>query len=186
MTTTTPTRAKLSGRYASDGVHSVFGFSVLHSGISTFKGTLNDVSAGLRAGGDGLALEGSAKAESISIVEPAEFRAHVLGDEFFDAANHPEVSFRSTSIELSEDGRARVEGELTIRGTTRPLAATGTYTAPVTGADNNERVAFELTATFDRRDYGFDWQMEMPNGGDVLDWDVTLEVHLELVKQEGE
>ena len=46
----------------------------------------------------------------------------------------------------------------------------------------DERFALELETTFDRRDFGFDWQMELPSGGDVLDWDVTLNVHLELVK----
>ena len=42
--------------------------------------------------------------------------------------------------------------------------------------------SFELETKFDRRDFGFEWQMELPSGGDVLDWDVTLNVHLELVK----
>jgi polyisoprenoid-binding protein YceI len=180
--TSTATR-ELHGTYAADGVHSVFGFSVLHNGISSFKGTLSDVTAGLRAGDDGLELEGAAKVESISIVEPEQLRAHVLSEEFFDAENHPEVTFRSTDVELSEDGRARVEGELSIKGITKPVTATGSYRGPVTGPDENERAAFELEATFDRRDYGFDWQMELPGGGNALDWDITLSVHLELVKE---
>ena len=173
---------ELQGTYAADGVHSVFGFSVLHNGISAFKGTMNDVTAELRAG-EGLELEGAAKVESISIVEPEQLRAHVLSEEFFDAANHPEVSFRSQDVELSEDGRVRVEGELTIKGITKDITATGTYRGPVIGPDENQRAAFELAATFDRRDYGFDWQMELPGGGNALDWDITLNVHLELVKE---
>ena len=67
------------------------------------------------------------------------------------------------------------------------MTATGTYREPIDGPDGNGRVAFELETKFDRRDFGFDWQMELPSGGDVLDWDVTLNVHLELVKAgEGE
>lgn len=174
----------LAGTYDADTIHSVFGFSVLHNGISTFRGTLADVTASLHASDDGLALEGAAKAESISIREPAEFRAHVLSEEFFDAANHPEVTFRSNSVDLSEDGRARVEGELAIAGTARELTAGGTYTAPIVGPDGNERVAFELETTFDRRDFGFDWEMELPGGGQALAWDVTLNIHLELIKRE--
>ena len=135
-----------------------------------------------RAKDGGLELEGAAKVESISIREPEEFRAHVLGEEFFNAAEHPEVRFRSSSIELSEDGRARVTGELEVAGITREVTAAGTYREPIDGPDGNERVAFELETKFDRRDFGFDWQMELPSGGDVLDWDVTLNVHLELVK----
>ena len=172
------------GTYEADAVHSVFEFGVLHNEINTYKGTLSDVSATL-SGGDGeLRLEGAAKVDSISIREPEEFRAHVLGEEFFGAEKHPEVLFRSTSVELSEDGRARVEGELTIGGATREVTATGTYEAPREGL-GGKRAAFELETSFDRREFGFVWQMELPNGGNALDWEVTLRVHLELLQPEA-
>jgi polyisoprenoid-binding protein YceI len=179
---TTATK-ELQGTYVADPVHSGFGFSVLHSEISSFKGTLDDVTAELRASDEGLELEGAAKVESISIREPEQLRAHVLSEEFFDAENHPEVIFRSTDVELSEDGRARVEGELSIKGITKAVTATGSYRGPIAGPGGDERAAFELEATFDRRDYGFDWQMELPGGGNALDWDITLDVHLELIKE---
>src|SRR3954451_10992797 len=107
-----------AGTYHADPVHSSFGFGVLYSGTGKFRGTLDDVDATLTAGEDGLTLEGAARVESISIREPEMFRAHVLGAEFFDAENHPEVTSKSTGIELSEDGTARIDGELTIAGTT--------------------------------------------------------------------
>jgi polyisoprenoid-binding protein YceI len=181
---TTTAVSTINNSYQADTIHSVFGFSVVHNGISTFRGTLDDVTASLDASDGKLELEGSAKVESISIREPEQFRAHVLSEEFFDAENHPEVTFRSTGIDLSEDERARVEGELTIAGTTREVTATGTYRSPIQGPDGNERLAFELETTFDRRDYGFDWQMDLPSGGPVLAWDVTLNIHLELIKTE--
>lgn len=180
MTTATKT---FEGSYGADKVHSVFGFSVVHNGISTFRGTLGDVDATLTAGDDGIVLEGAAKVASISITEPPEFREHVLSAEFFDEANHPEVKFRSTRVDLADDGTATVEGELEIAGTTKEVVATGTYKEPVQGVDA-ERAAIELSTTFDRRDFGFDWNMETPNGGNILDWDVTLEIHLELAKSE--
>jgi polyisoprenoid-binding protein YceI len=184
---TTATEAKQAkGTYQADTVHSVFGFSVLHNGISTFRGTLDDVSATLVADDSGeLKLEGSAKVESISIREPAEFRAHVLSGEFFDAENHPEVTFTSTQVELGDDGSAKVTGNLEIAGTSREVTATGAYKAPIEGVDG-ERTAFELETTFDRRDYGFDWQMEMPNGGNILEWEVTLNIHLELIQPKAQ
>ena len=52
------------------------------------------------------------------------------------------------------------------------MTATGTYREPI-AAPRHRRVAIELETTFDRRDFGFDWQMELPSGGDVLAWDVT-------------
>ena len=106
----------------------------------------------------------------------------MLGPDFFDAERHPEITFRSTEVRLDGDGRAEVDGELTIRGITRPAAATGRYYAPRPGAFGREVAGLELQTSFDRRDFGFVWQMELPGGGDVLGWDVHLDVELRLVR----
>ena len=171
-----------SGTYVNDPVHSSFGFAVRYSGISDYRGTLDDVRATLTAGDGGLLLEGAALAESISIQDPPELRAHVLGPEFFDVERHPDVSFRSSRVELSDDGSAHVGGELTIRGITRPVVATGTWTEPGPAPGGSSKAGLALETTFDRRDFGFDWQMELPGGGGALDWQVTLAVNLVLVE----
>ncbi len=168
-----------SGTYVSDPIHSSFGFAVRYSGLSDYRGTLSDVEATLRSGDSGLSLEGGANVDSISIQNPPQFRAHVLGPEFFDVENHPTVSFRSTNVDLAEDGSARVEGELTIRETTRPVVATGTWFEPRPGPGGT-KAGLELETSFDRRDFGFDWQMELPGGGIALDYEVTLSVNLAL------
>ena len=179
----TPTATQtIDGTYTEDGIHSAFGFAVAHNGISTYRGTLDAVSATLSAGEDGIELRGAARVESISIREPEQFRAHVLGEEFFNATAYPEVSFSSTSVELADDGSAAVEGELTIAGTTRPVSAKGSWRGPVEGPDTATRLALELETGFDRREFGFDWQMELPGGGEALAWNVALEIHLELVQ----
>jgi polyisoprenoid-binding protein YceI len=173
-----------SGVYTTDPVHSTFGFAVRYAGVGRFRATFDDVSATLTASDDGLVLEGAARADSISIREPEQFRAHVLGSDFFDADNHPEVAFRSTSVELSGDGTARVEGELTIAGKSKQVVASGAWTEPGQGL-GTIRAGFELETVVDRRDFGFDWQAELPNGREALAWDVELEIVLALVPQQG-
>ena len=120
--TTTTTASPFAGTYAADPIHSSFGFAVRYQGVSIFRGTLDDVTATLADG----RLDGVAQVESISIRTPEQFRAHVLSAEFFDAENHPEVTYASTALDLREDGTAVVDGELTIKGITRPVSATGT------------------------------------------------------------
>ena len=173
------TATALAGTYTADPVHSSFGFAVRYQGVSLFKGTLGDVSATLADG----KLEGSAKVESISIRTPEQFRAHVLSGEFFDVANHPEVTFTSTSLELGEDGTATVEGDLTIRGVTKPITATGTWIAPAADAFANQRGHLNLEATVDRTEFGLNWNMDLPGGGKALANDVTLTVELSLIAQ---
>ena len=175
------TATKLSGTYTADPVHSSFGFAVRYQGVSLFKGTLDEVDAKLVDG----ALEGSAKVESISIRTPEQFRAHVLSAEFFDAANHPTVDFRSNDVELGEDGTAKVEGELTIKGITRPISAAGTWIAPEGDAFGNTRGHLNLEAVIDRTEFDMNWNMALPSGGNVLSNDVTLTVELSLVEQQA-
>jgi polyisoprenoid-binding protein YceI len=176
MTTATQ---PLSGTFKADPVHSSFGFAVRHMGVSTFRGSFSDVDATLADG----VLDGRAKVESISIVSPADFRAHVLGADFFAADEHPEVTFRSTSVDLADDGTATVRGDLTIKGITREVVATGKWTPPAEGPWGGEVAALELTAELDRTQFGMTWNAPLPKGGNILAEQVTLTVHLELQAQ---
>ena len=169
----------LEGTYTADPNHSSFGFAVKHMGVNTFRGTLADVDASLADG----VLEGRAKVESISINNPPEFRAHVLAEDFFDAERHPEVQFRSTSVDLAEDGTATVRGELTIKGITREVVATGSWTPPAESPMGTYVAALELNADLDRTQFGMTWNAPLPKGGNILAEKVTLNVHLELGQQ---
>ena len=169
----------LSGTYNADPIHSSFGFAVRYQGVSLFRGTLNDVTATLADG----RLEGVAEVDSISIRTPEQFRAHVLSEEFFDSANHPEVTFVSTDVDLADDGTAIVNGELTIKGITNPVTATGTWTAPAPDAFGSTRGHLNLEAVIDRTQWDMNWNMALPSGGNVLANDVTLTVELSLIEQ---
>ena len=174
----------LTGVFEADRIHSSVQFAVRHMKVSTFRASFGDVDARLIADASELRLEGAARVESISIADPPEFREHVVrGADFFDADNHPEILFRSDRVDLTENGTATVEGQLTIRGLSRPITATGTYECPVEDPFGFLRAALELRAVLDRRDWGLTWQMPLPGGADVLGWEVELTVELELVKQ---
>ena len=173
------TATKLSGTYTADPVHSSFAFSVRYQGVSLFKGTLDEVDAKLVDG----RLEGAAKVESISIRTPEQFRAHVLSAEFFDAANHPEVTFASTELDLREDGTAVVTGDLTIKGITKPIEATGTWVAPTADAFGNTRGHLQLEAVVDRTEFDMNWNAPLPSGGKALANEVTLIIELALLEQ---
>ena len=165
--------------YNADPVHSSLGFSVAYQGVSVFRGTLTDVDARLVDG----RLEGTAPVDSISITTPEMFRAHVLSAEFFDAEAHPEVSFVSTALDVQEDGSARASGDLTIRGVTHPVHATGTWTAPATDAFGKTRANLALEAVIDRTEWGINWNAPLPSGGDALGNEVALAISLSLVEE---
>jgi len=174
-----------SGTYRAQPVPSSFAFAVRHSGVFWYRGSLSDVAATLRGDGDGPVLQGSARVDSISVVEPPAMRTSVLGADFFDAERHPEITFRSTAVRLADDGRAAVDGELTIRGVTRPVTASGHY-APPRPSSFGEIAGLQLHTTFDRREFGFEWQMQLPGGGDAVGWDVHVDIDLLLKREDAD
>jgi polyisoprenoid-binding protein YceI len=172
------TATALAGTFNADPVHSSFGFAVKYQNVSLFRGTLGEVAATLADG----KLEGTAQVESISIRTPEQFRAHVLSADFFDVENHPEVKFVSSDLQLSDDGTATVNGDLTIRGVTQPVTATGTWAPPSADAFGNTRAHLQLETVIDRTQFGLNWNMPLPAGGNALANDVTLAVDLALVQ----
>jgi polyisoprenoid-binding protein YceI len=171
------------GTYEIDAAHSSFEAGVRHMGVGSFRTRFDEVEARLISDGDGLRLEGAARVDSIAIKAPPEFRDHVVnGSDFFDARRHPQISFRTVRIEIAEDGSLEVDGELTIKGITRPVHASGSYRPPVEDPYGDVRTAIDLTATVDRRDFGMDWQAALPKGGDVLGWEVTVDIRAEFVQ----
>jgi polyisoprenoid-binding protein YceI len=172
----TTIQAVPTGTYVADPIHSTFGFAVKHNGISLYHGQFEKVDAKLEDG----VLVGTADVDSVKTAIP-DLKGHLLSPDFFDAASTPTVEFRSRELRIADDGSIELDGDLTIRGVTRPVAAVGSYASGV-GLSGAEVVGFDLEARIDRRDYGLNWQAPLPSGGDALGWDVRLEVHLELVK----
>ena len=88
-------------------------------------------------------------------------------------------------MRLADDGRAEVQGELTIRGVTRPVTASGHHTSP-RESSFGEIAGLQLHTSFDRREFGFHWQMQLPGGGDAVGWDVEVNIDLLLKRDDAE
>ncbi len=173
-----------TGVYELDRNHSTVQFAVRHVQVSKFRASFADIDAQLVARDGAIALAGRALVESISIVEPTEFREHVVrGVDFFEADAHPALTFRSTSLELGDDGSVTLSGQLTIRGVSRSVTAHGAYRAPRKDPFGSYRAGLELAATVDRRGWEMNWQLPLPDGSDALGWDVEITAQLELVKR---
>ena len=121
----------------------------------------------------------SVEIESISVSEP-NLNGHLLGPDFFDSERHTQLSFRSTSVRVS-DGALDIDGELTIKGVTKPVRITGSVTGPVAGLDGNSRIGLELATVIDRTAFGLDWNAPLPTGGFAVGDDVKLVAEIELV-----
>src|SRR5436190_23513393 len=133
-----------AGTWAVDKTHSNVGFAVDYM-AGTFTGTFSDFDAAVADG----AVKGSAKVASVQVKDP-NLAAHLQSPEFFDVERHPELSFAARSIERSGD-ELEVDGEITIRGTTKPVELGGTIGDPFTDGFGRDRVNVKLETTVDRK-----------------------------------
>lgn len=172
-----------AGTWAVDPVHSSIGFAVTHNGVTTFRSGFERYEARL-TGGEQPRLEGTVEVESVAIEEEM-LKGHLLSPEFFDTQRFPQLRFTSTELSVGEDGSARVVGDLEIHGETRKVEASGRFAHLEGDLAGSERVGLSISATVDRRDFGLDWQAQLPSGGDVLEYAVTIDVELELVAEEA-
>jgi polyisoprenoid-binding protein YceI len=172
-----------AGTWAVDPVHSSIGFAVTHNGVTTFRSGFERYEAQL-TGGEGARLEGTVEVESIEIDEEM-LKGHLLSPEFFDTQRFPQLRFASTELGVGEDGTLRVLGELEIHGEKREVEASGRFAQLGEDLAGKARVGLSIEATVDRRNFGLDWQAQLPSGGDVLDYAVTISVELELVAEEA-
>jgi polyisoprenoid-binding protein YceI len=177
MSTTEQITGIPTGTWGVDLVHSSIGFAVGYSGIGTFRGTFDEFDAKLVDG----RLEGTAKVASVR-VDDENLAGHLQTPDFFDAEQHPELRFVSNAIER-DAGRVTITGDLTLRGVTQPVEIAGTVSGPLTDAYGRQRIGFDVETTVNRRDFGIDWNMELPTGAPALADDVAVTANLALVQE---
>jgi polyisoprenoid-binding protein YceI len=167
-----------AGSWRSDPTHSAVGFSVVHNGVTPFRGGFGTFEATLHAA----KLVGTADVESIT-TEDENLTGHLLSPEFFDAQRNPELRFES--LEIRRDGETVViPGELTLKGVTTPVALRGKIVGPIADAYGGTRLGLDLETTIDRTEFGINWNAQLPSGGNVLADDVKLTAQLELVQED--
>lgn len=170
-----------TGTYRTDGVHSSVGFAVKHMAVATFRASFEQYDGTLTAADGELNLTGTAPVRSLTVKDES-LLGHLLSAEFFDADNHPEIRFQSTSFGI-EGEDAVVEGDLTIKGITQRVQARGPITEATEDAFGSTRLGIVLNTVVDRRTFDLNWNKPLPKGGVALENDVTLTVELELVQQ---
>jgi polyisoprenoid-binding protein YceI len=183
MSTQTIEQQVPAGTYEVDPVHSSISFAVTHNGVATFRSGFDSYGARLR-GGEAPQLEGTVEVGSIEIDEE-QLKGHLLSPDFFDVGRYPQLRFSSSELSVAEDGTVTLRGELEIRGEKREVEANGKFGRLGADLAGSARVGLSVAATVDRRDFGLDWNAELPSGGEVLDYAVEIAVELELV-EEGE
>jgi polyisoprenoid-binding protein YceI len=170
-----------AGVYNVDPAHSHVGFGVKHMGIATVRGQFRGLEGTVDASGDTLVVRGAVDASTIDTGEKNR-DGHLTSPEFFDVDRHPQITFHSTGVDATAEGRITLNGEITIKGIAKPITLAGTVAENGEDPWGNQRVGLELEGTIDRRDFDLRWNQTLPNGNLLVANEVTLLVSISAVR----
>ncbi len=170
-----------------DPAHSSVGFSVRHMMISNVKGAFDKLTASVDGSpADPSTAKISATIEIASVdTRDAKRDEHLRSADFFDAAKYPQMTFTSTKVEKVSATTAKVTGDLTLRGVTKPVVLDVEYTQPVKNPWGMTVVGASATGKINRKDFGVSWSNNLDGGGVVVGDEVKIQLDLEFVKKDA-
>lgn len=176
----TPTTSR-TGTWTLDPAHSLAELRVRHMMIATVRGSVNVTRGTIRfdeAAPENTVVEAELDAASIQ-TGAAERDAHLRSPDFLDAASHPTLRFRSRRVVPRDDATYDVEGDLTIRGVTRPITLRAEIDGETTDPWGNRRIALTATTTIDRTQWGLTWNMALETGGILVADKVAITLNVQ-------
>jgi polyisoprenoid-binding protein YceI len=181
MTTSTEVQIPgyVAGTWTLDPVHTHVGFMIKHMMVSKVRGRFTEFTGQIVTAGNPLDSTVQVTIQASSIDTRTEMRDnHIRSADFFDAEHHPTITFASTGIR-AEDGQFLLDGELTIRGTTRPITLTAETPEFGPNPQGGMKAGFAATGQLNRMDFGVSYNGPIPGGGVALGETVQLVLEAE-------
>lgn len=168
-----------------DPAHTAAEFSARHMMITTVRGGFKNVTGKLiydPANPSASYVEAVIDTASMTSTGLADRDNHLKSADFLDVANYPTITFKSTKVEASADGQqAKITGDLTIRGVTRPVTLDVELLGQVNSPFGDERVGFHGATKINREDFGLTWNMALEAGGWLVGKEVTINLDVEAI-----
>lgn len=175
-----------AGQWTIDPVHSRAEFTVEHMSISAYRTGFRTLEGTLRFDASNPAASSVSASIDVASIEVTNERLYgrLMDDDFFGAAQHPKILFRSTRVEPLDPARWRVHGELTIHGVTRPVVLDTRHLGQAKSPFSGKLVAaFRAQTAIDRGEYGLTWNAAMDTGAAYLGERVEITLLIEAVPQ---
>jgi polyisoprenoid-binding protein YceI len=170
--------------YTIDKNHSEASFQVRHLGISNVRGRFEDFDGAIeidRAKPEASSVSFTIQAASINTNTPDRDK-HLRSADFFDVANHPTLTFKSTAVKPNGKDSFLVTGDLTMRGVTKQVSLPVTLLGEGKDPMGNDKIGFETGVTLNRTEFGLNWNRALEGGGTLLSDDVKIQIAVEANK----
>jgi len=171
-----------------DPAHSEVQFSVRHMMISTVRGRFTQFAGTIEADEQNpTASQVNVQIEASSINTGNEQRdGHLRSPDFLDAEHYPQISFKSTKVEMDSKESGRVSGDLTIRDVTKPVVLDVEFAGLAKSPWGTTSAGFSATTKINRKDWNLNWNVALETGGWLVSDEIKISIELELVKQPEE
>jgi polyisoprenoid-binding protein YceI len=170
------------GTYEIDASHTHVGFVVRHLMLSKTRGRFPTVAGSIVIGDDPLDSSVDVSIATADVDTGDEKRdGHLRSADFFAADEHPAMTYRSRRVTEVAPGRWDVDGDLTVRGVTRPVVLHVTYDGGIVDPWGNTRAGFTASAEIERDEFGLTWNQVLEGGGVLVGRTVTIEIEAEAV-----
>lgn len=169
-------------KWSIDSDHSVARFSVRHFMIANVEGLFSKMTGVIQFDPPdltSLSVEAEIDVKTLTTCHP-ERDEHLLSPDYFDAEKYPKIFFKSNRVEATGGNRAKVTGDLTIRGVRKPIILDSEFFGPVKSPFSGITcIGFSATGKVNREDYGMTWNAAMEGGGVVTAKDVQIHMEVE-------
>jgi polyisoprenoid-binding protein YceI len=184
MTTTQLPAQLTSGTYTVDPSHSRVGFVARHAMVTKVRGSFNEFEATAQIDAEDITRSTAQVTINVDSIDTRNEQrdGHLRSNDFLDIANHPQITFVSTSVTPVSGDVVRVTGDLTIKGESRPVTVDFTFEGAATDPFGNERVGFEGSVVINRKDWGITWNAALEAGGVLVSEKITLEFEISAIK----
>lgn len=168
----------INGTFTLDPTHTTIGFIVRRAMVTKVRGQFNEFESTIKED----SVSATIKTASID-TNNAERDAHVKGEDFFNVEQFPEMTFKSTSFDVDDNGNGTVTGDLTIKGITKPVTLDVETEGTAEDPFGNLRLGFEAKTKINRTDFGIDFNAPLNTGGVMLSDEIKIEIDGSAIKQ---
>jgi polyisoprenoid-binding protein YceI len=172
-------------KWALDPTHAELQFKVKHLMISTVTGQFKEFEGDVETVGNDFTTARVRFAAPISSISTNNEQrdAHLKTSDFFDAENHPKLTFVSDKLEKHDDVEYKLYGTLTMRGVSKPVVLNVEFGGIAQDPWGNTRAGFTVTGKINRQDFGVAFNAITETGGFMLGNDISLIASVQFVKQ---
>jgi len=186
MTITPPQavrKAPAAGTYTLDQSHSHVSYSARHLMVTKVRGRFPVTAGKLEIAEDPQhsSVEATIDVSAVESGDPKRDE-HLRSPDFFDVEKYPTVSFRSVRVDDNGNGEFTLEGDLTVKETTRPVTLEGEYLGSQDSPWGDTRVGFSAETEINRKDWGLEWNVALETGGVLVGDKIKLTIDAEWVK----